>query len=127
MLFNKALAYEPKHALAHLMLGVTQFDQENLDSAFESINSSVQADPNNAQAHLYLGLIASHKGWIKRAEDEFKKAISIDPAFAEAHLNLSILYITSPEPVRDLAESHYLKALAHGAKPDPVIEEYLKG
>lgn len=127
VLFNKALAYDPKHSRAHLMLGILYFRGENFDAALESIGQAVRYDPQNAYAHNYIGLIASHKGWMKRAEEEFKKAISVDPNFAEAYFNLSILYITSEESTRDQAEELYFKALDRGAKPDPVMEQFLEG
>ncbi|GAG04217.1 unnamed protein product, partial [marine sediment metagenome] len=111
VLFNKALAYDPNHSPSHFMLGVLYFNAKNYDGAFESIGHAVALRPGNARAHQYLGLIASHKGWIERAEEEFKKAISIDPKFAEAHFNLSILYATSEDPTRKLAEKHYQEAL----------------
>ncbi|MFV1995754.1 MAG: tetratricopeptide repeat protein, partial [Verrucomicrobiales bacterium] len=127
VLFNKALAYDPNHSPSHFMLGVLYFNAKNYDGALESIGHAVALRPGNARAHQYLGLIASHKGWIERAEQEFKKAISIDPEFAEAHFNLSILYATSENPTRELAQKYYQEALSLGAKPDPVMEEFLKG
>jgi TolB-like protein/Flp pilus assembly protein TadD len=101
--FNRAVAAEPRYALAYAGLAETYLvicgyrtmpQPEALTKATEAALKELELDPSLPPAHATLGQIAfSRWDWIT-AEREYKQAIALDPSYATAHQWYSALLST---------------------------------
>ena len=123
---KKAIALAPQDEFTHTTLGIVYYEQSKFDDALSELTKSLAINPKSAAAHNYLGITASQKGWQEAAEREMLEAIADDPDYADAHFNLAVVYSTSEPPAKELARSHYEKALALGAQPDPALDKLLR-
>ncbi|MGD8385106.1 MAG: hypothetical protein PVF89_06850, partial [Lysobacterales bacterium] len=93
--FEKALALDPKYALAHLALAETlvlipdyavqQVDQrETYVAAETNAKKALELDPDLGQAHTTLGFIYAELDQWGEADAEYKKALAVTPDYATA-------------------------------------------
>lgn len=54
--FGSALAIAPQSAIAHLGLGLVDFQEHKLDAALEHFETAARLDPNSVAAHLNAGV-----------------------------------------------------------------------
>jgi Flp pilus assembly protein TadD/predicted nucleic acid-binding Zn-ribbon protein len=122
---KKAVTLSPNDEFTHTTLGIVYYRQAKFDSALTELTKSLGLNPKSPMAHNYLGITASQKGWQEAAEKELLEAINENPNYADAHFNLAVIYATSSPPSREQAKTHYTRAIALGAQPDPSLEKLL--
>ena len=122
---KKATTLSPNDEFTHTTLGIVYYRQAKFDSALTELTKSLGINPKSATAHNYLGITASQKGWQEAAEKELLEALAENPNYADAHFNLAVIYATSSPPSREQARTHYARATALGAQPDPSLEKLL--
>ena len=122
-IFSEAITMRENSSYAHYMLGLSQYQNNNLDAARNSFLHALDLKPGNAKAHFYLGNLAGAGHRYKQAEEHFNTAIQLDPTMADAYFNLSVLYIRQNQ--KEKAIEAYRKALNNGAQPDPAHEKKL--
>jgi eukaryotic-like serine/threonine-protein kinase len=102
-LFEKAIALDPRFALAHAGLALAYRDRlfnrdprkEWEEKALVEIETALSLDPNLAEAYSARGQLA----WTRfnnypheRAVRDYRRAIGLNPNLAEAHLWLAVVY-----------------------------------
>jgi XTP/dITP diphosphohydrolase len=85
---KRAVAADPKNSVGHMLLGVAQYWNGQVDESIASYNTAINLDPASAQAYLLLGISYAWKGDAPASERAFRKATELDPARADAQMNL---------------------------------------
>jgi tetratricopeptide (TPR) repeat protein len=88
---RKAIALDPKLAMAHTNLGVALWDKGKVEEAFACYQEAVALDPKLAMAHLGLGVALWNKGKVEEAFACYQEAIALDPNLAMAYNNLGAI------------------------------------
>jgi superkiller protein 3 len=86
---QKALAREPKLALAHNAVGLTLVADGNLNGARVAFQKAAQLDPRLALAHLNLGYVNWQQKRFDDARKSYERAGSLNPESAIPHHSLS--------------------------------------
>lgn len=85
---RRAVAADPKNPTAHMLLGVAQYWNGQVDESIGSYRTALGLDPDSAQAYLLLGISYAWKGEGPASEAAFRKATELDPSRADAQMNL---------------------------------------
>lgn len=85
---KRAVAADPKNPVGHMLLGVAQYWNGQVNESIVSYNTAISLDPNSAQAYLLLGISFAWKGEALAAEYAFRKATELEPTRADAQMNL---------------------------------------
>jgi serine/threonine-protein kinase len=107
--FQKAVALDPKSALAHNVLGNALRQAGDLQGAITTCEKAIELDPQFVEAYANLGGTLVAKRDLPRAVTVLQKAVEINPDFPEALCNLGIA-------LRNQGE--FIKALAHLRRGD---------
>lgn len=85
--FDRALAIDPRHALARYNLALVLFHADRLQAALELLQQTlaIQARP---EVHYTLGVIYWHQGDLDAAVKALGAAVTANPEYADAHLAL---------------------------------------
>jgi superkiller protein 3 len=103
-------------AQAHVVRGITLFEEGAVDLALAAFRTAIEVDPENAQAWTNLGAVLTALGDAEGAQGAFEEALRLDPADPKAHYNLGTLLARQGDD--EAAIPHYEAALA--ADPDLV-------
>lgn len=91
---NQAVALNPSHTTARLILGLAYMNLNALDQAeaeFRKVLTLAKDDPNTlAWAHTDLGVVFQRRGQQGLAEQEFQTAVDLDPSNGQARANLTM-------------------------------------
>ncbi len=90
-LYREILRFDPNHADANHLLGVTAHQQNNNDLAVEYIARAIHLDPSVASYHSNLGAAYRALGRLDSAVESLRNAVRADADYIEGHENLSIL------------------------------------
>jgi len=82
--FEKALAADPKFAVARLNLGIALLSQQKLAPARAALEEATRLLPNNPYAWYNLGLVYKDTGETEKAIDAFQHVAQLSPE-ADAH------------------------------------------
>lgn len=91
-------------------LALIQHQQNDTQSALQSLERCLSLSPRNAYAHTLNGIILRQQGQFSQAQVAYAKALESDSDYADAHLNLAILYDIYLQYFTD-AEIHYQRYL----------------
>ena len=83
-LANKALALNPRLALAHNVLGQLHMEKAgdfSWAAAATEFRNAIRSDPSDAQAHGLLGALYMRTGLLDKATEENDIAYKLDPSF----------------------------------------------
>jgi tetratricopeptide (TPR) repeat protein len=81
-------------AIAHLIAGLSLFDQEDYEGALQEWNMAALLEPENINAFVYQGWALDQQGQFKEAIEKYKKVLKLDPNNVSAYNNWGItLYI----------------------------------
>ena len=122
---KKACAEDPKKSFAFTTLGIVNYRQERFDDAEKVLRQAVAINDQDFTAHNYLGIVLAASGKSKAGESEILKSIEIHPNYADAHFNLAVIYATGKPPAKEMAKTHYKKAISLGAPPDATLEKLI--
>ena len=75
-------------------LGVTYFNQGNLEKAKQIFKKSIEFNPNNPDAYPNLGYTFFKQGDLNKARELHEKAIKINPNNVKGIANLGDTYYT---------------------------------
>ncbi|HUO62818.1 MAG TPA: tetratricopeptide repeat protein [Terriglobales bacterium] len=83
--FNEALTKDPGRTDAVVGLGISQYKQDQIEQAIESLQKAVQVRPNEPSVRLYLALAYLKKGDTTQAEQQLTalRSLRIDPRVGE--------------------------------------------
>lgn len=87
-IYRQILQLEPDNPEALHLLGVSAFQQQNLETAYTLISKALAGRPGFSDAHSNLGNVLREMGQPEEAEKSFRKAIAGNPRFTMAHYNL---------------------------------------
>src|SRR6266404_5050412 len=107
--FEKALAADPKFAVARLNLGIALLSQQKLGPARASLEEATRLLPNDPYAWYNLGLVYKDTGETEKAIEAFQHVAQLSPE-ADAHYFLGYLY--SQLQRYDEAIAEFQKALS---------------
>jgi serine/threonine-protein kinase len=116
-LFNRAIALDPRYALAYAGLGGAfwqkfEASQETIrvEQARTSCAQAVALEPDLPASHTCLGTIALGTGAVEDAIQEFQRALAREPTSDEATLGLARAQVRSG--ATEEAEATYQRAIA---------------
>jgi len=107
--FEKALAADPKFAIALLNLGVSHLSQQQLEPAREALEQAAHLIPNDPYVWYNLGLVYKDTGEPEKGIDAFQHVTKLSSE-ADAHYFLG--YLFSQLQRYDEAIAEFQKALA---------------
>jgi predicted O-linked N-acetylglucosamine transferase (SPINDLY family) len=87
-LYRQALALAPRHAKAHLNLGIALEAMGDGTGAIRSYEQLLAAEPANPAANYNLGKLLHVRGELARAEELLRRALQRRPDFPEARIVL---------------------------------------
>src|SRR6202022_700719 len=89
--FEKALAADPKFAIARLNLGISLLSQQKLEQARAALEEAARLLPNDPYAWYNLGLAYKDVGETEKGIDAFQHVAQLSPE-ADAHYFLGYLH-----------------------------------
>src|SRR6266849_2998254 len=89
--FEKALAADPKFAIARLNLGIALLSQQKLETARAALEEAARLLPNDPYAWYNLGLLYKDIGEPEKGIEAFQHVAQFSPE-ADAHYFLGYLY-----------------------------------
>ncbi|OHE74861.1 MAG: hypothetical protein A3F67_04530 [Verrucomicrobia bacterium RIFCSPHIGHO2_12_FULL_41_10] len=125
-LLKKACMNDRKKSFALTTLGIVHYRQERMEEAEKVLRQAIAVSDQDFTAHNYLGIVLAASGKSKAGESEIMKALEFNPQYADAHFNLAVIYATGKPPAKQMAKSHYTKALSLGAPPDASLEKMME-
>jgi Flp pilus assembly protein TadD len=81
---DAALAIDPKHSLAHNLVGAAHASRGDVDAARAAFQAAIDADPEDPAPHVNLGTLYLHKADAAAAAAEFRAALAINPEASDA-------------------------------------------
>lgn len=111
--YERALAIDPRHADAHVNLGLLLYQQSEVEEAVAHYRKALGIRRNHATAAFNLGIALEDLGRTNEAVEAYRRAVESDPYFADAHFNLATLYEKSGKKsaaIRHLKTYRELKA-----------------
>ncbi|MET0646068.1 MAG: FG-GAP-like repeat-containing protein, partial [Pyrinomonadaceae bacterium] len=103
--FRRALALDPRLALARTNLAIALFNVPDLAAAQKEAEAAAAASPGEPQPAYMLGLIARQQNRLDDAVAAFQRVLKADPRDVGANVNLGQLYVQQrkfPEAVAAL-------------------------
>src|SRR5258708_23731247 len=107
--FEKALAADPKFAIARLNLGISLLSQQKLAQARAALEEATRLLPKDPYAWYNLGLVYKDTGETEKGIDAFQHVAQLSPE-ADAHYFLGYLHTQLQQYDEAIAE--FQKALA---------------
>jgi serine/threonine protein kinase/Tfp pilus assembly protein PilF len=89
---KELLKHDPKHVMAHIMLGHYYAGQEQYKDALKEFQEATTLDPKNAVAFYNLGTMRLKLGDQMKAVEDLETCIKLDKNFAQAHNTLASIY-----------------------------------
>jgi len=119
--FTKAIAINPRFAMAYNNRGWEYLRKDEYDLAISDFNKSIEIKPNDAGAYLNRAAAYSKKGQHDLAISDFNKSIEINPNNARAYSDRGLACYQKGEYDKAWEDIH--KAQSMGLKVPP---EFLK-
>jgi len=113
--YKKALALDPKNALAHNNLGIIYKRKGLYISAVEEFKAALEGLPNYFKAYNNLANVYFDREYYDEAIKYYNKCLAIKPNFADAHWNLALAYEKTGEKTR--AINHFKKFIEMSDAP----------
>ncbi len=109
-LYAKAIAFDPRLAIAYTNLGNVRFRRGDEAAALGYYHRALEIDPHQPEAHYNIGYVALEHGDAPSAVAHFEKALEADARFADAHFNLAMALERMRQTAR--AREHWRRYLA---------------
>ena len=110
---ERAIAKDPKEALAHAVAAVTATFRRDIDRAQSEIDIALSLNPNMAMAYNIQGGIRIYLGRPEEAIPLIERAMRLDPAANQQFLHL---YAHGQPPRREVRDRHGRAAGAHSPR-----------
>jgi tetratricopeptide (TPR) repeat protein len=89
---QKAIALDPKFALAYINYGNALASSGKLEEAKAAFNKAAELSPRDPLAFYSLGMVAEQEKKFDDAVSFYKKSVELDPKFENGYFNLAALY-----------------------------------
>lgn len=99
---------------SHLARGITAYQTNRLDEAFEHLSIALSENPDEMLAYAYLSFIAAAQGLVEEATNFVERAKQIAPTRFDLDAALGESFLKAGNPLE--AESHLWSAIRH--QPD---------
>lgn len=96
--YRRAVAADPKHALAINNLGVALLKQGKLQEAVKTFEQAIEAEPHQGLAHNNLASLLMRTGELKRAAQLLAAALKLNPRNEQTLLQMAQLYALANKP-----------------------------
>lgn len=106
---EKALAIDPRHLDAQIILGNALSGLKDFDKALSQLEEAVKLDPKSAAGYASLGAVQLARGSRDQAEAAFRTAVDGNPQNPAAHFALGNFLWATGRPLD--AEASFKKAL----------------
>ena len=129
----RAIALNPKLAMAHASLGLVRVKQRRFDEAIVELRKAQVIDPNNFLTHYYYAFALSRSVMdesltvsnyaphiAERMREELRLAIELNPAFPESYVLLAFINLTREQ---QLDES--IQLVRHALSLAPGRDDYV--
>ena len=116
------LRKDPNDAEAHMGLGLSFLNENNMAEAERHFRAAVQAKPDLALAHRRLAVVLRLQKKLSEARAQFEETLRLDPQDFQAHGNLGFVLFDLGDPVA--ARAHFEAALRLNPD-DPVARDAL--
>jgi len=90
--YRRAVDAAPDWVEAHINLGTTLYQLDQMEKALEEFATAASLDRNNSLAEFNLGCVLEQLGQADDAIEHLRRAIEISPTLADAHLNIALAY-----------------------------------
>lgn len=107
--YRTALILDPRHAAAHLRLGVVSRERGRLAISCHHLEQAVMLETADVTSRIQLSRTLAAKNDLGEAEVQLRRAINLEPGSAAARTNLGIVLAVSGES--EAAEAELRKAL----------------
>src|SRR5262245_45426522 len=91
--FRRALAIDPRHALARYNLALVLYHADRFQPALDELQAALEIQPR-PEVHYTLGIVYWHQGNLDGAVKALEDAIAANPDYADAHLALGTVLKT---------------------------------
>lgn len=91
--YKAVLKSNPRHPDALMLLGIVQYENNDIIHAARTLEKAVTITPDRAATHYNFGLALQAQGKRAKAAEAFKRALHIDPAFKDAQCCLGIMLV----------------------------------
>jgi tetratricopeptide (TPR) repeat protein len=81
--FDRAIATDPRSALAHLNRGLAYANNGDLDRAIADLDQAVRYAPRDARGYYNRSVLLRQRGDIRRAHADEGRAVGLDPSYSE--------------------------------------------
>jgi tetratricopeptide (TPR) repeat protein len=115
-LYNKALEYDPKYAMAYKHRAINYTRRGAFDQAIADFNKAIEYDPKHASSYYNLGNLYMGALDYNKAIDNFSKAIELNPHYTTALGNRAAMYSATKQYAKALADYDRYLELAPGNK-----------
>jgi tetratricopeptide (TPR) repeat protein len=89
---RKALAVDPEHVDAFLLLGESYFRLSKFEQALKYYEKAREILPDTAGVYFNLGTVYYNLGKYDRAIVNYRRSLDLRPGNADAHYNLGMIY-----------------------------------
>ncbi len=72
-------------AIAHLIAGLSLFDQGDYEAALQEWDIAVMRDPENVNAFVYQGWAMDQQGRFAEAIQKYRQVLNLDPKIQETN------------------------------------------
>jgi tetratricopeptide (TPR) repeat protein len=142
--FTEAAKYKKDDAMYQMWLGISRYQDGDLEVAQTSLDEAVRLNPDLYRAYWYLGLTHRDSDRPKEAAQAWTQAAQLNPLFGPPFSQLGLLYLQwdqvdaalkvlqqaalNVKDDRDLTDVYYYLGLAYDAQKnyDKAIEAYSK-
>jgi putative PEP-CTERM system TPR-repeat lipoprotein len=111
---RKALATDPNHVRARVLLGNAMAGLRDIDSAMKEFEEALRLDPQQSGIYSGMAVLKANEGDMQAAERIFQQAIAVDEKSTTARLALAQFYWSSER----LAEAEQVLRAALVAAPN---------
>ena len=112
--FDRLIAIEPGHAVAHLSRGLALKNGRRLEAALAAFDTALVAQPDYVPALVNRAAVLTQLGRGREALACCNRALTLQPEFAHAHCNRGLALMALDEPVEALES--YDRAIAIDAQ-----------
>ena len=87
--YSARLSSSPSDPLANIVIGITEAERGNLESADSRLRQALAGFPSMAEAYYYMGVALAKSRRLNEAVPLLKQALRIHPSYPQANLELA--------------------------------------
>lgn len=125
---RQAIKLSPRNPALWSLLGLTDSQLSDLDSAIADFQKTIALAPNDSQSYFNLGLLYGRKGETRKAMEAYRAGLKLEPENAAANQNYALLLMGQKQFREAVGPLKLLRRVDAGNLPVRValIECYLR-